>query len=258
MEPQHKWTTMQEIETTLRRIAQDLEENGSVEITDDDELRDALGLPAEGDWPRTADCDATFLAETDLDTIPVSHRLYRLETGDYIHIKKATKNQGEYYTRYYVKGLGEMNVEPKGIDRDELESLCDDLAIPVNDEVYTVADEFMRESAGVLIQESDYYSVAVEFDGSRFYVEVEDRYAGWDTVKNDILAAADQDAFPDPEEVRNSRIETEEDVRQEEWSLFVQNVFQAANTERRPGGIDTDVTADYEASVAFEHSHLLD
>lgn len=240
----------------LTEIAQEVKESGTYELTDEDETRKSLGIPAENDYKHPdGSFDAELVARGNRDSLPITHRLYRLSTGDYIHVKMTTKNQGEYYTRYYVKGVGELEAKGRGVNRDKLEDEAEELAIPINDEVYNIIDDFVVETGEILAGYVE--ETAVIFTGSELVFETVDSHAGWGHIRDDVLEHINEDDLPAPEDFHSSRIETVDEVKKKEWGLLVERTFRCIDTVSLQS-YNTDMIAEYAADVELNASSILE
>jgi hypothetical protein len=243
----------QSTKDVLTKIAQEIGNNGSYEVTGEDETMEALGLPVLWESERKHEFDARKVYDTPQDNISVREQLYCIPNGDYVHLRVSSKLQAEHYTRYYIKGIGELNLSGCGIDKKKFFENAEEEGFGVNDEVYNIIDEFVKELSEEVALEDPYKP---SYNGYSIGFQLLERFTTWSWIREEVDEALENRTVEDREwyegydgnKVLNGELEDDADWRT--LRLIAAESIDTPNVD--------NITPEYGVDVDFDASHLLD
>lgn len=228
-ENEHTTDAQPETIETLTEVAEELHQTDadSVEITTEAELVDYLGL--DGIPRQDSANDVILLTTTECNTINAKHRLYQTPDHGWTHVRTTTKNVGEHRMCHYIKHIGKVTYDPRGIDVDYLLARCEARGIGIDESHAETIDEWVQREAEVVADYRDDVA-AVTADGTSLYLETFGRRLG------------------------NLRSEIEYVFADKKWDVFRAEVSGAIDT-RSPGRLARDVSVDYVVDLEYERPY---
>lgn len=222
----HDASDAQTAKETLTDASKTLHETDEdyYEITTDEEVISYFALNG---YPRQDSHDeVTLITSSRSDTLSAKHYLFRTADHGWVHVRSTDDNAGEHRVRHFIKHIGDVEFDPRGIDVDGLLSRCETRSIGISESHAETVDEWVRHEAEGVADHVDNV-VAVVSDGSALYLETHGRRLG------------------------ELRSELDYTFEEREWDVFRDEVSDAIDT-RSPTHLTRDLHVEYVVGLDYE------